>query len=227
MDMLTREQIIDAALDDWRKLGQAFHARYLTRDFGAGLRFVQAIGQLGDEAGHRPEVRLTDTFVDLRLISHDAVYRSGDDERVVSWVTERDVGLARQITQVAQEQGIAADPTAVTTIELALDTADQPAVSPFWAALLTGNADAIAFDDVRDPTGRVPILWFQETDAHETPRQRFHLDVWVPHDVADQRIAAAVAAGGRVVDDSEAPSFVVLADAEGNRACVCTFLGKT
>jgi 4a-hydroxytetrahydrobiopterin dehydratase len=72
----------------------------------------------------------------------------------------------------------------------------------------------------------VPLLWFQHTDAHETPRQRFHLDLWVPHDVAEDRIAAAVAAGGRVVDDENAPSFVVLADPEGNRVCVCTCLDR-
>jgi 4a-hydroxytetrahydrobiopterin dehydratase len=72
----------------------------------------------------------------------------------------------------------------------------------------------------------VPLLWFQHTDAHQTPRQRFHIDLWVPHDVAEQRIAAAVAAGGRVVDDTNAPSFVVLADHEGNRVCVCTCLER-
>ena len=48
----------------------------------------------------------------------------------------------------------------------------------------------------------------------------------MPHDVAEQRIAAAVAAGGSVVDDGQAPSFVVLADAEGNRVCVCTCLDR-
>ena len=62
--------------------------------------------------------------------------------------------------------------------------------------------------------------------VHETPRQRFHIDLWVPHDVAEERIAAAVAAGGRVVDDENAPSFVVLADPEGNKACVCTCLNR-
>lgn len=77
-------------------------------------------------------------------------------------------------------------------------------------------------DDVRDATGRVPILWFQDTDEHDTPRQRFHVDVWVPAEVAAQRIAAAVAAGGVVVDDSQAPSYTVIADQDGNKACVCT-----
>jgi hypothetical protein len=44
--------------------------------------------------------------------------------------------------------------------------------------------------------------------------------------VAEQRIAAAVAAGGIVVDDSQAPSFTVIADQDGNKACVCTSLRR-
>ena len=75
---------------------------------------------------------------------------------------------------------------------------------------------------MRDATGRVPILWFQDTDEHETPRQRFHIDVWVAPELAQQRIRAAVAAGGEIVDDSNAPSFTIIADPDGNKACVCT-----
>lgn len=226
MEMLTTQEIVDAGLDDWRKLGQAFHARFLTGDFVTGLRFVTAVAEAAEATGHHPEVTLTYPLVDLTLISHDALVRADDGaaERRVSWVTQRDIDLARRISEIAQEQGITAEPSAVTRIELALDTADVAAVGPFWAALLTGDTDSRQGDDVRDPTGRVPILWFQDTDAHETPRQRFHIDLWIPHDVAEERIAVAVAAGGRVVDDTNGPSFVVLADPEGNRVCVCTFL---
>jgi hypothetical protein len=78
-------------------------------------------------------------------------------------------------------------------------------------------------DDVRDATSRVLILWFQQTDPHPTPRQRFHIDVRVPYDVADQRIAAAVAAEAAIVEDSRAPSTTVIADPDGNKACVGTF----
>jgi 4a-hydroxytetrahydrobiopterin dehydratase len=96
-----------------------------------------------------------------------------------------------------------------------------------WTALLTGDRAAqgrgTIGDDVRDVTRRVPILSFQPTEPHEPPRQRFHIDVQVPYDVADERIAAAVAAGAVVVDDSRAPHTTVIADPDGNKACIGTF----
>ena len=215
MEKLTTRQVLDARLDDWRKLAQALHARFLTGDFVTGLRFVTAVAEAAEAANHHPDVTLTYPFVDLNLISHD-----------VSQVTQRDIDLARRISEIAREQGIDPEPSAATEIELALDTADLAAVGPFWAALLTGSSDSLRGNEVVDSGGRVPLLWFQDTDAHETPRQRFHIDMWVPHDLAEERIAAAVDAGGRVADDSEAPSFVVLVDPEGNKACVCTCLDR-
>ena len=76
-------------------------------------------------------------------------------------------------------------------------------------------------DEIRDATGRVPNLWFGDADEHETPRQRFHIEVYVAPEVAEQRIAAALAAGGTVVDDSNAPSLTVIADQDGNKGIVC------
>jgi 4a-hydroxytetrahydrobiopterin dehydratase len=215
MDTLTSTQILEAGLDDWRQLAQGIHARFRTGSFTKGLRFLTAVTEAAEAANHHPDVTLTYPHVDLKLISHD-----------VGALTSRDADLARTISSIAAEQGLKPQPGALAEVELALDTAVPAAAGPFWAALLTGDAGNVRGDDVVDPAGRVPLLWFQETDRHETPRQRFHLDVWVPHDVAGERIAAAVAAGGIVVDDSQAPSFTVLADGEGNRACVCTALER-
>lgn len=229
MDMLTNDQMAEAGLTDWRKLAQGLHARYVTGGLAAGARFVSALAETGDDLDRHLRVTLGSAHVDLRLVSDDAVHR--DDagaEHVVEWVTQRDVDLARRVSEIAADQQVRADPASITGIELALDTADSARIAPMWAALLTGGTDAMGrgsiSDDVRDETGRVPVLWFQETDEHETPRQRFHLDVWVAPEVADQRIAAAVAAGGTIVDAGNAPSYTVLADHDGNRACVCTSL---
>lgn len=215
METLTHQQILDAGLRDWRKLAQALHARFTTAGFTTGLQFVTAVTEAAEAANHHPDVTLTYPWVDLTLISHD-----------VGAITQRDIDLAQQISQIAAQQGIAADPGAVAQLELALDTADLAALGPFWSVLLTGTRDALDGDDIVDPAGRLPVMWFQHTEAHETPRQRFHIDLWVPHDVAPHRISDAVAAGGRVVDDKKAPAFIVLADPEGNRVCVCTALDR-
>jgi 4a-hydroxytetrahydrobiopterin dehydratase len=225
-DMLSDQQIADADLEDWRKLGQGLHARFLPSSFTAAARFLATVAEVADAAGDAPQVRMDARFVDLKLISEDAIYRDDGVEHQVEWVTQRDVELARRISDVAREHGVRSDPSSITTIELALDTAHAEAVAPVWSALLTGSTDAqgrgTISDDVRDATWRVPILWFQQTEDRETPRQRFHLDIQVPYDVADQRIAAALAAGGVVVHDSD-PSYVVIADPDGNKACVARY----
>ena len=100
--MLGDQQIANADLEDWRKLGQGLHARFLPSSFMAAARFLVAVGEMADEAGHAPQVRLDARFVDLKLISEDAIYRDEDGvEHQVEWVTQRDVELARRISEVA------------------------------------------------------------------------------------------------------------------------------
>lgn len=215
MATLSVRDILDAGLDDWRLLDQQLHARFRTKTFVKGLEFITAVTDAAEEANHHPDIALTYPHVDLTLISHD-----------VGHITERDLNMARRISEIAAERGFEAQPHKGAQFQLALDTADLAAVAPFWSVLLTGKADSISGDEIVDKGGRVPTMWFQNTDAHETPRQRFHVDLWLPHDVADERIAAAIDAGGRLVSDDSAPSFTILADAEGNQVCVCTCLER-
>ena len=226
MDMLRGAEIAKARLTDWRKLAQGLHARYRVDDFSTGARFVAAVGEAGDALGHHPKVSMGDAHVDLKLSSPDAIYRDDEGtEYVVEWVTQLDVDLARRITQIAADHDLEPDPTSVSVIELGLDTADSATIAPVWAALLTGDAAAQGHgspsDEIRDATGRVPNLWFGDADSQRTPRQRFHVEVYVAPEVAEQRIAAAVAAGGTVVDDSDAPGLTVIADQDGNTGVVC------
>ena len=220
--MLSGTSIAGAGLADWRKLAQGLHARYLIDDFGAGVRFLAAVGEAGDALGHHPSVSMGTGYVDLKLVTPDAVHRDAEGtEFAVEWVTQQDVDLARRITDFAADHGIAADPTAVSVIELGLDTARSATIAPVWAALLTGHAGGQGHgspgDEIRDATGRVPNLWFGDGDA----RQRFHVEVYVASEVAGPRIAAAVAAGGSVVDDSDAPGLTVIADQDGNTGIIC------
>lgn len=222
MDMLMGEQIAEANLTDWRKLAQGLHARYLVDDFGSAVRFITAVSEAGDAVGHHPRAAIGPGYVDFKLITDDASYR-GDDgtEFELEWPTQQDVDLARRITEIAAAQGLRADPGSVSVIELGLDTADSGTIAPVWAALLTGRAEAQGHgspsDEIRDPGGRVPNLWFGD-GAND---QRFHVEVYVAPEVREERIAAALAAGATVVDDSEAPGLTVLADQDGNRGVLC------
>jgi len=226
MDMLSREEIAESNLTDWRKLAQGLHARYRIHDFSSGARFVTAVGEAGNALGHHPSVSMGSRYVDFKLVSADAIYREQDGtEHVVEWVTQQDVDLARRITEIAADHKVNADPTSVSVVELGLDTVHPATIAPVWAALLTGNADAQGHgspsDEIRDATGRVPNLWFGDVAEQATPSQRFHVEVYVAAEVAERRIAAAVAAGGTVVDDTGAPSLTVIADPEGNTGVLC------
>lgn len=215
--VLTGHDVEAELLSDWRMMFDQLHARFATGDFATGLRLVAAIGEAAEAANHHPDVELTYAAVVVRLASHD-----------VGGVTLRDVRLAREISDAAGRLGANAEPSRLSVLELALDTHDAAAVRPFWAALLGYDGDEDDSDELRDPAGHGPTLWFQESDPRTSGdvEQRFHLDLRVPPEVAESRVRAAVEAGGTLVDDGYAPRFWVLADAQGNRACITTWLGR-
>jgi 4a-hydroxytetrahydrobiopterin dehydratase len=214
-EILSYADVESAGLRDWRQLFEALRTRFRTGSFATGLELVNRIGELAEAANHHPDVDLRYPHVNVSLCSHD-----------VFGVTSRDVDLARQISTAAEELGVAADPSATAVVEIALDTWDHVEIKPFWQAVL-GMDDHPHYDEeLRDLSGAQPTLWFQDAERHEEPRQRFHLDVRVAPEVAEQRIAAALAAGGVLVRDDGAPAYVVLADAQGNKACVTTGRGR-
>ncbi len=201
-------------LDDWRFILMGLHARFKTGSFVKGLELVTRITDAAEAANHHPDITLTYPQVDVDLSSHD-----------VGGVTSRDLDLARTISAIAAELGVEAAPREVSTLELALDVPDAEAVKPFWGAVL--DYDAREWSEVFDAGGRNNTLWFQEAPgATGEVQQRFHLDIVVPRDVAEERLQAALDAGGTLVSDERAPAFWVLADAHGNQVCICTADGR-
>jgi len=53
-----------------------------------------------------------------------------------------------------------------------------------------------------------------------------HVAIWVPYEQAEARVAAALAAGGRLVRDEFAPAWWTLADAAGNEADIGTTMSR-
>jgi 4a-hydroxytetrahydrobiopterin dehydratase len=203
----SRQFYASAGVEDWRVLfgGSWACAHFRTGSFQVGVALVQAVGELAAAANHHPDVDLRPEGVTVRLFTHD-----------VGGLTTRDVELARRISTAARELGAPADPAAVQHVQVAIDALVTAEVRPFWRAVL-GYQDA-GDDDVVDPHRRGPTFWFQEMDAPRPQRNRIHIDVYVPHDQVEARIAAALAAGGRIVNDAHAPKWWTLADAEGNEA---------
>jgi 4a-hydroxytetrahydrobiopterin dehydratase len=81
--------------------------------------------------------------------------------------------------------------------------------------------------DLLDPRRQGPPFWFQQMDMPRPQRNRIHIDVYVPHDQAEARVAAALAAGGHLVSDENAPEWWTLADAEGNEVDVAPWPDRT
>jgi 4a-hydroxytetrahydrobiopterin dehydratase len=150
----------------------------------------------------------------------------------MAWVTTRDAELARQLSAMAEEFRLTTQPggdgpgRSVQVLEIGIDAMDIPCVRPFWKAVLGYVDESEDWNGLVDPLGQGPAVWFQQMDAPRAQRNRIHFDVSVPHDEANRRIEAALAAGGKVLSDAEAPAFWVLADPEGNEACITTWQGR-
>ena len=180
--------------------------------FADAVRLLARIADEAEQMDHHPDVDLRWRTLYLTLATHSA-----------GGVTELDLELGRRIVAAAGDLGAEILPPP-ERLEIALDCADAAAVRPFWAAGL-GYVERTTADgqvELHDPAGRGPALWFQHMDPPRAGRGRFHLDVYVPAQAADERVAACLSAGGVLVSREHAPSWWVLADAEGNELCVCT-----
>ena len=145
-----------------------------------------------------------------------------------------DATLAARISAAVGELGLATTPEGaggarqVQALEIAIDALDIPAVLPFWGAVFGYDVVSRPIAEgaemvVVDPFGQGPSVWFQQLDAPRPQRNRIHFDLTVAEDEAEARIAAALAAGGRLVSDAHARAFWILADPEGTEVCICTW----
>ena len=213
-DEITARRFHEAqGVDDWRVVGSGACAYFRTRSFEKGLELANAIGEIAEAANHHPDVDIRYTGVTVRLITHDL--RS---------LTERDLALAQRVSQAARDLDVDADPTRVQDVELTIDALSRPDVIRFWQAVL--GYRQVGDEDLIDRDFRSAPIWFQQMDEPRTGRNRIHVDVFVPHDQAEARVAAAVEAGGRIVRDEFAPAWWTLADQEGNEVDIATWMGR-
>jgi 4a-hydroxytetrahydrobiopterin dehydratase len=235
---LTRQQASDAVSGlGWRYVFNAARASVTVTSLAHAVAVAErAAGAAGADADEH-----------LRIdVRRDQVVLSVQTFATVS-TTERDLDVIRRITDAVSELGLRTDPNVATDkapadrtpadraprsvqmLEIAIDALDIAAIRPFWKAVLGYHDETESSgpeDPIADPIGQGPTIWFQQMDAPRPQRNRIHFDISVPHDEAASRINATIAAGGILRYDAEAPAFWVMADAEGNEICICTWQGR-
>ena len=206
-------------VEDWRVLGDGACAYFRSGSFAASARLVQAISELPRVEEERPDVDVRHDGVTVRMLTISDDYAG---------MTRRHVELAREISAVARTLGLAADPSALQSLLVIPGATVTAEVMPFWRAVLGYEPRRDSPDeDLVDPHGRGPAFWFERM---REPRRdgggAIHVAIWVPYEQAKARIAAAFAAGGRMVRDQFAPSWWTLADAAGNEADIATTMNR-
>ena len=214
---LNAAELAGLGLDDWRVLGKRIEASFRCGSFSQAGAFAAEIAGVCDSQDHHASVDLR--YPDLVHVVSTTHYLGS--------LTDRDVRLAKAVSELAASRGFSSTPTSSSLVEIAIDALDIDAVRPFWRAVLEyaeGKPEADGqVVELYDPRDVGPPVWFQQLDEPRSERNRVHLDVAVAHDAAEQRVRAALAAGGRLVSDARARAFWVLADVEGNEACICTW----
>jgi 4a-hydroxytetrahydrobiopterin dehydratase len=188
-------------VQDWRLLFDGANAFYRTRSMAEGAALAGTIGALDGMTDVGASVDLRVDGVTVRLSWY-------------SGLTERHVSLARLISAAAREAGAEPDVSRVQAVQVAVDALSKPDVVEFWRVVL--DYRQIGPEDLVDPRGRGPMLWFQDMDVPRPQRNRIHVDISLPRVQAEARVQAALAAGGTLVSDAHAPMWWTLADPEGN-----------
>jgi 4a-hydroxytetrahydrobiopterin dehydratase len=201
-----REFLAAEGVDDWVVLHGGATAVFRAASVREAARLADSVAAVPGLEGSGVLLTIADGSLTVRL-SRDL------------WQLERQhVELARAVSAVAQEHGAVADRAAVQEVQLAIAAKPQAVDVGFWRAVL-GYAP-MADDNAVDPLGHGSTVWMQELDEAKPLRHAMHVDVSVAREHVEARLAAALAAGGRVVDESDDPGHWTLADRAGNRVCI-------
>ena len=194
---------------DWVVLHGGATAVFRVPSVGEAARLAQAVAQVPGLAGAGVMMTIADGHLTVRLT------------RDLWRLEEEHVRLAHTVSAVAREHGAVADRTRVQEVQLAISAQPDAIDVGFWRAVL--GYSEMSDDNGVDPLGHGSTVWMQDLDPAKPLRHAMHVDVSVAREHAEYRLAAAIAAGGRIVDDSDAPAAWILADRAGNRVCIAAW----
>jgi 4a-hydroxytetrahydrobiopterin dehydratase len=195
--------------DDWVVLHGGAAAAYAVTSLGAATALAAALGEVPGLIGSGALLTLGDSWMTVRLA------------RGVEMLEDHHLDLARAISRVAREHGATADRGAVHEVQVAASAPPDDVDVGFWRAVL--GYDPLAEDNAVDPLGHGSTVWMQDLDPAKPLRHAMHIDVSLAREYAVRRVEQALAAGGRVVEESRAPAWWVLADRAGNKVCIAAW----
>ena len=193
-------------LEDWVVLHGGPTSVFKTKTLADASALAQAIAQLPG---------LDCTPAHMSILTKSLTIRLTREV----WNTEIEhIELAREISKIANSHAAVAAPIMVQEVQFAIAAKPDAIDVGFWRAVL--GYQPMLDDAGIDPLGISSNVWMQDLNADKPLRHAMHIDVSVSKEHAQSRVDAAVAAGGIIVDSSEAPSWWVLADRSGNKVCV-------
>jgi 4a-hydroxytetrahydrobiopterin dehydratase len=204
-----REFLAAQGVGDWVVLHGGAATAYAVGSLTAATALADAVARVPGLEGSEALLTVSSTRLTVRLA------------RGVERIEPHHVDLARAISEVARELGAVADRGAVQEVQLAVAARPDELDVSFWRTVL--GYDTLAEDNGADPLGHGSTVWMQDLDPAKPLRHAMHVDVSVAREHAEARVQAALAAGGRMVDDSSAPEAWILADPAGNKVCVAAW----
>ena len=188
---------------DWRVTGSGPQAVFAATSLEQAARLVAPVVVAAESFGVLPDIDVRPEAVVVRIPDR------GDDG-----IPASAVDFAASVSRAAAELQLAPEPSRVQSVGIYVAQHSQADARPFFVAAL--GYEALGDTDAVDPLRRGPQLAFNPITGDAPARGRTHFDVFVPADEARQRVDAALAAGGRLVDDSYAPAWWSLASPENH-----------
>lgn len=192
-----------AGVEDWRVTGTGPQAVFAAASLAEAARLVGPVVEASERYGVRADIDLRPEGV-IVFIPH------GDPWGIPSAAPD----FAAEVSRAASRLGLTPRPALVQSVGIYVAQHSQADVREFFMAAL--GYDALWDSDAADPLRRGPQLAFNPITGDAPMRGRTHLDVSVPADQAQARVDAALAAGGRLVDDSRAPAWWTLASPDNH-----------
>jgi 4a-hydroxytetrahydrobiopterin dehydratase len=204
-----REFLAAEDVADWVVLHGGAMAVFRVQSIVDAARLADAVAHVSELDGAGVLMTIADDQLTVRLTRD-------------MWLLEqRHVQLARAVSAVARAHGAVVDRARAQEVQLAIAAQPDAVDVGFWRAVL-GYA-GMAGDNAVDRLGHGSTVWMQDLDPAKPLRHAMHVDVSVAREHVERRLAAALSAGGRIVDDSSAPGAWTLADRAGNRVCICAW----